>query len=393
MNSKIFVHVEPDTRNLMMNFSQFLGHECRVKITPWNEGIYWTNVTEIEQQTIKVISEFGVPFVGICKEEGAAKWLATFPSGLQEKLIAYELKYLGTIYLLLWCISRSKYAQELFESNPFLVWIVLKTAKSQCWDTESLLAVFSCKRTKILLACGLGESKTVLKTIQKLKMSYYSYVQFRQITTYDWHDVSNKLTHLPFVDMPLLKFLEHYPELATAKLIQTYGERWCWKVFKRKVEYTLNMGADLGHKDIMARIGSCKDMQKLITLHDKLASEINGQAWESLPVVEYGEPPISGTSVIVPITNNHHLHREGKEQSNCVSSYHVPIFQEKYYVYKILTPQRATLGIKLTKGGYYSIDEILLKGNKAVDAGTRGSVMDWFNNSINSYRPRPDVRH
>ena len=142
-NNKNSICTETDEINdLIINFSQYLGYECIVKITSWNKGITWSGIEEAEILTVSDISEFGVPFVSICNTGKANLWLSTFPESMQERLIDYELKYEGTVYVLLWFISRSQYACELFETNPLLVWLVLKTAQSKSWDIKFIFSVF-----------------------------------------------------------------------------------------------------------------------------------------------------------------------------------------------------------------------------------------------------------
>ena len=132
-----------EERDLVINLSQYFGYDCIIEISPWDKGITWTGIAAADIQTITDISELGVPFVAICKIEEANTWLASFPEGAQEKLVDYESKYRGTLYVLLWFISRSQYARELFESNPLLVWLLLKTAQSQCWNIEFIFVLFS----------------------------------------------------------------------------------------------------------------------------------------------------------------------------------------------------------------------------------------------------------
>jgi len=382
-NTRDLSHVESDYNdNLIINFSQLLGYECIVKITPWHQGISWSGASEAEPQTIAELTEMGMPFAAICGEEGATSWLATFPEGLQKRLVEYEFKYRGTVYALLWCISRSTYARELFESNPLLVWLLLKTAQAEQWDTHYVLNLFSYKRTKIFLACRLSESKAALKLITKVKFSHFSQREFEVIKAYDWRDASKSLSHLPFLDNRLLKFLQHYPYMKASKLIQNFRSEWNWREFNMIFKDTLNMADNLGIRDIIFRISLCKDINQLTNLHDKLAVEINEQNCKEVPLLEYKKPPVEGTQLIVPIMNNHDLYEEGKTQHHCIASYHARIFHGEYYVYKILEPERATLGIKLIRGGGYSIDQIYLKYNGIVSTATRESVIAWFHDSI-----------
>lgn len=84
-NEKDPLYVETDKNNeLSINFSQYFGYECLVTITPWDRGISWSGITDAEIESIADISELGVPFVAICRTEGAKSWLATFPDDLKK---------------------------------------------------------------------------------------------------------------------------------------------------------------------------------------------------------------------------------------------------------------------------------------------------------------------
>ncbi|UZE94445.1 PcfJ domain-containing protein [Alkalimarinus alittae] len=382
-NTRDLLQVEVDNNNsLVINFSQYFGYECVVTITSWAKGISWSGVADTEDQRMSALSDLGVPFATLNGTEDAAPWLSTFPEGLQDELVAYESKYRGTLYPLLWCISRSVYARELFESTPQLVWLVLKTAHLKHWDSSYVLSLFSAKRTDIISACGLGDSKAVLKLILKLKFNYFSDYEYELMTTYDWASDARHLSHLPYLDSHILELLQRFPDLKSSKLIQKYGEGWSWKEFDMIFEDTLNMAAELGIRNITRRISICKDMHQLTNLHDKLAEVINEKSCEKLPLLTYSEPPIAGTPHIIPITNNHDLHREGKAQHHCIASYHARIFRGEYYAYKVLEPERATLGLKLVCGRSYSIDQVHLKYNKRVSGVTLESIKAWFNGAV-----------
>lgn len=373
------------SNNLVINFSKYLGYECIVEVTPWTAGISWTGIEE-DGDTLESLNELGLPLSGISSTEGAASWINTFPAEIKNQLLDYEIKYRGTTYALLWFISRSKYALELFQSNPLLTWFVLKTAQAQRWNINYTLELFSNKRTKILAACGLEESKAVLKMIQKFDAKQFKQFEFEIIKNYNWKIASQNLSHLPFIDRRLLTFLHENPEFVTSKLIQKFNRDWYWSDFEITYKDILNLAEGLEIVDINSRIRSCKSLQQLINLHDKLVYDYNEKKLKNIPLIEYAPPPIAGTQTIVPITNNHELNREAKRQRHCIASYDKSIQKEKYYAYQVLQPERATLGLRLIQAGIYKIDQIYLKYNHPVSDETKEAVMEWFNRSVGEYK-------
>jgi hypothetical protein len=230
--------------------------------------------------------------------------------------------------------------------------------------------------------CGLLGDKTVLKKILNLELKYLGSDEFDLVVGFDWTGVSKHLTHLPVIDFQLIDFLKRYPELVTAKIIQKYGAQWCWKEFNMIFNDTLNMANNLGIVDIMNRIRQCKDLRQLILLHDKFSLEINKKKCSEIDFIEYEKPPIEGNSNIVPIINNHELHKEGGLQKHCVASYHRRVIERTHYIYKILHPERATLSIRLTKVGVYVLDQLYLSCNRKVSAETRAFVLAWINSQM-----------
>jgi hypothetical protein len=96
----------------------------------------------------------------------------------------------------------------------------------------------------------------------------------------------------------------------------------------------------------------------------------------------YPEPHIKGTETIVPILNNQDLIDESEQQQHCVAAYHGSIVKGRYYIYKILEPERATLGVSIqqTNNGSVSLRIDQLKGykNQKVEDVTEKFVYGWF---------------
>ncbi|CCK76624.1 hypothetical protein OLEAN_C24480 [Oleispira antarctica RB-8] len=94
-NEKCLLYVEGSKggkgNDLIINFSQYLGYDCIIEVSSWDNGITWTGTADTDIKTITDISELGVPFVAICKVEVASSLLATFPEGLQKSSLSMSL--------------------------------------------------------------------------------------------------------------------------------------------------------------------------------------------------------------------------------------------------------------------------------------------------------------
>jgi hypothetical protein len=91
-------------------------------------------------------------------------------------------------------------------------------------------------------------------------------------------------------------------------------------------------------------------------------------------------PPLSGTESIVPISSYDMLRKEGKSQRNCIAGYWRSIAGEKprYYAYRVLKPQRATLMIVKRAGGSWMLQEAKVANNKPISDKTHGAIAEWL---------------
>lgn len=377
MNTSNFLPVVTDeNHNLVINFSEALGYECVVKLTPWTNGVSWS--CSAEDASIETLEEMGVPFSILVSTQEACQWLSTFPEGLLNKLVKYEEKFRGTTYGLVWCLSRSSNACELFLDSPVLAWLIIISASTLQWDAEHTLSLFSKKRTAIIDECGFTNSKAVLNLLLKCRFARFDLNEYQLITKPNLLISSKYLSHLPYIDERLLKLIDRFPQFKTSNLINQFGQNWSWDHFDQSFDDTINMGEELGIPKILSLILACNNLRSLKQLHDKLAVKINEKECSNTPLIYYTEPPVRGNEFVIPITNNHALMNEGTVQHNCVASYHNRIILRKYYVYKILKPERATLGLKLKEGKFHSIDQIKICFNSDVSKKTLEQVEEWL---------------
>jgi hypothetical protein len=132
---------------------------------------------------------------------------------------------------------------------------------------------------------------------------------------------------------------------------------------------------------------SCKTPIELFKLHSKWSNKNENNLIQKLSI-NGGNlpcPPIQGNKNIIPIQTVKELYNEATIMQHCISTYYESIQNRKYYAYKVLSPERATLGIKIGNHienqeckTYYIIDELRVKGNKNASAETWHIVKEWF---------------
>jgi len=88
--------------------------------------------------------------------------------------------------------------------------------------------------------------------------------------------------------------------------------------------------------------------------------------------------PVPGTPFIIPLTTRAELKAEGKAQQNCVASYWRRVRAREAAIYRVLSPERATLSIVPGPDGFWRRGELEAARNRKVSAATRASVDDWL---------------
>lgn len=90
----------------------------------------------------------------------------------------------------------------------------------------------------------------------------------------------------------------------------------------------------------------------------------------------YPPPPMEKENWLEPINSRKELFLESRTQHNCIFSYDGDILDGKYYIYRILSPERCTLSLFYINGDWY-LDQISAAFNKEAKAETLRKVEDW----------------
>ncbi len=363
---------------LWIDLGPVLGHACRLAITGWEEGVACTSHLEDEVLALGLFESAGIPLSQLCQQPGATGWIDAIPQPVVDQLVRLERLYGNCQLATLTLLCRSTAAAELFLSAPLLFFALLQSVRTGYLAEERLLGLVAEKRTALLPLCGLPESRPCLRLLQTLPAEQMTPADLAAIKHFFAVQGWERVNHLSYVDVPLLKWLTLHPGQLGSRLLHSYDGSWEWRPFNAMYEDVLRIARQLGEQQAARRIGQCRTISEFIRLHDRLTDEMNRRQAAQLEQVVFGPPPLQGNRDIRPITDASNLHAEGTSQRHCVAGYRQEILEGRYYVYAVYTPERATLGVRIDQTGKPKIAELKLKCNAAPSQETWAVVRKWF---------------
>jgi hypothetical protein len=178
----------------------------------------------------------------------------------------------------------------------------------------------------------------------------------------DRHYASKLLRHLPRIDHQVFRCMAAAKQAVTVPFLTDVlaDERSPREGVRRTLYDTLRMLRLFDRPS--PRLTS---LEQLENLHDHLSRELDPRLYtrDSAPI-EFPPPPFlpAADSGIEPIRTLGELYDEGREQHNCCLSYAGEIAEGWYYIYRVTSPVRATLGIARGPSGWQPA-QLTLDGN------------------------------
>jgi len=398
-------HWCPDKQELTIDLSQLLGQSTTLTLTSWNNGITWKNTINGETELHKNPFEDSLFPISFIESHDLLKpWRETIPEAVIKRLKRYK----GNAFGMLNICSCYPCCNELFANNPLLFWLLFTYAQKNNWHEFEFVKTCRLKQTEILKAIALPATKSTLKLLHKIKARQYTqqaYELIRELLTLD----AQGLNHRTTLSLPLIKLVIHFPQLLNSKLLNHWDGKSIQHLSElvQDIEHmTYRIGLD--REAINQQLFSCREIKCVQRLHDNLVVQLNNkmieittrhQAARPALLQPFPMPPLRGNKHIIPITNRDQLLEEAKQQHHCVAAYDESIIHGDYYVYQILAPERATLGIKIkqppsSQQQYQQknqhqpklkIDQLKGYRNTAVSKETKDAVLTWFydRNNIN----------
>ena len=126
-------------------------------------------------------------------------------------------------------------------------------------------------------------------------------------------------------------------------------------------------------------------------LHNEWVDILYGQRRrEQEMAIQFPPPPIPGTEGIEHISDGRGLYEEGAAMHHCVAIYLEHTARGYYAIYRVLSPERATLRLSRRyrgRRGGWRIAELKGKRNRQVKPSTKEAVEAWL---WEARRPSPN---
>lgn len=249
------------------------------------------------------------------------------------------------------------------------------------------------KRDDLVWALYWQEPKGLLKLILKISPEEWDRQELglvlRVLGSRSWCELARMV---PRVSMTMLM----EPELATEIIFcQGFCRRSLidlesnapLRMARDLIRDTLNMADEANLGDARRQLRKCGSLGDLRRVHDRITlryrrherlTGIGRHGHSPSSSLVFPPPPVPEDNHIVPITSPERLFAEGEEMEHCVASYANKVAAGLCYIYKVLSPERATLELCPQQERWLP-RQLFLAKNKEPSPETWQRVWQWLN--------------
>ena len=161
--------------------------------------------------------------------------------------------------------------------------------------------------------------------------------------------------------------LQH-PELIASSIMLKYDKvTWLYKT-EARIKGIKALAKSLDEiASCKKKLNQCQDHFQVEKLYNKLSKKrYLKNKLLNLPNDNFPKPPLAGNDWVVPLCGSRDLAIEAQEMKHCARVYENAILKGTYFVYKVLAPERATLGVELHENCPPSVDQLVSHCNDPV---------------------------
>ena len=281
--------------------------------------------------------------------------------------------------------ATSQAAWELAESSPLLFILAVSYAHSQPLSIEEFERLLASKRTAILEKVGLPASKSLVRLVNRIKLSPLLPWELEDvIKVLEQPELLALLRHHPDLHLNHLRFLlrqRHPLWPGMLCLVSEHSSALDISWLCRMIRDTLNMAA--GNLQMLERVSSRQALQEL---HDRLVGRFNSIGSEAKRAAhaaalaqehgDYPAPPLAAIEGIEPLISWLELLEEGSSMLHCVGSYDVFIALGEAFIYRMTHPERLTISLEY-RNNRWIIGEVRGSRNANPSPGALDIVRRW----------------
>jgi len=294
--------------------------------------------------------------------------------------------------LLSWVARTGPAADQLLESNPALAFAVacgadLCDPESRTTYRDSLFLQAYHSQHKVLAKLGFPPTERARHILRKVQPRAVSVARLRQLRlSLEDADVADRLAHVSQINIGVLTMVEdrtiaHVEPSVLERVGCDDGDGGGGDAARTLAEAVRLWG-------LVRPTTPVPQFHRLERIHD-VHSELREDA-EKLAGAgadEFPPPPVPGTRVIVAIRTKAVLIEEGRRQKNCAADYAKRIADGKMAIYRVLSPERCTLSLRVSRGKWV-FDQLKAACNAAVSPATERAVAEWLAGSPIIHVPR-----
>jgi len=297
-------------------------------------------------------------------------------------------------------LSKDQAAQDLADNNPVLAWCLANNDQFRKFFGQRSPAEFAasrlCKKQREILEwLGFPGTDATVRLMRKILPEAIIPLDARMLRqAVTEPEAAQLLAHLHRVNAGVLGLV------CNLKLLHLLSPRLLAEVANSEEEMIRQPTADrlidatylLLTAQIHLKVTRFFSTKSICEFHDRVVTEWQRRSQEagrrrkerrrrrkSSTSRGFPPPPIPGTEDFIPLTSKEELKAEGAQQQNCVGSYSRKVRSGGVCVYKVLSPERATLSIALGPDGFWRRSEIECAGNHPVSWLTKIKVDQWLN--------------
>lgn len=363
---------------LRIDMSQTFGYPLALEVTSWAQGVSWINDIENQRFVNHYHEDKGLSLAWLSHQDTQGDWKRSFPSEVLQALLDFEQHFHRHTFSCVWFVSRSDAARQLLLSSPILLWLVVDYAKTHQLEPEQVWPLFSIKRTQILALHGLPATKSALKLLLKYPIANFDYDDLAVIHALCQQISPHLLGRLNYINRTLASWILDQPSVLKYTFIYQLNAPSIYAI-RTTLRDTIAMGAELNRQGTEQQLQNCQTPEQLYALHDEWIEQFNRQQIHTKKNTFYPLCDLEESESIIQIKTAYDLMIEGKEMSHCIASYHKRILSGEYLAFKVLEPQRATLGLHYVRGEL-TVDQLRLKRNGKPSKETEEAVYWWLQN-------------